>query len=345
MFGHITRAASRPAVAAAAAAAAANAAQGSVQARAPPQGARQAGAHPPVHSKIVDRDTEDWIMAELKDEVVLFQPFDGREVEEAASTVMTLWAGRAPSTPRSGPIITEPGEDADGGSSSCGEYGDDLFANAVIEAAAAANADAVAQGRSKDREQLESLMAITTRMLKRPGLQREVVMCMMEDSEVRDLMLRQCTDLDRYLLAAGIHNPALLPPPPSESLEIGNPEGDRSARAGATDTPTPKKSASASSRGSPLISRLVGVVAGALERAGDVLASLGNWLRRQVLAAFPQDDDGDEHAAAEAYEGGSGPRGQRTANQVLGGVMVLVVAVFCVAVIRRPLVLHALRRR
>ncbi|GIL86878.1 hypothetical protein Vretimale_15574 [Volvox reticuliferus] len=163
MFSGIAKAAARPAAAAAAATAAANAVQGSVQARAPPQGARQA-AHPPAHSKIVDRDTEGWVLAELKDEMVLFEPFNAKEVDEAAGTVLALFGGRSTIAPIvSGPIITEVSEDADDVSTASGSQ-DDGLADAVIEATAAATADAVAMGRNEERKQLNELMAITTRM-------------------------------------------------------------------------------------------------------------------------------------------------------------------------------------
>ncbi|GLC35404.1 hypothetical protein PLESTB_000568200 [Pleodorina starrii] len=343
MFGHIAKLASRPAAAAAAAATVANVAQGPAQARAPPapQGARQA-VQLHANSKIVDRDTEGWVLAEMKDELVVFQPFDRKDVDEAASTVMALWGGSASSS-SVGPIVTEPGEDAEdacGGSASSrasSDFGDDRLANAVIEAAAAANADALALGRKRDREQLEDLMAITTRMLRRPGMQREVVMCMMEDPEVRELMLRQCDDLDRYLLAAGIHAPHLLPAPENVDISVSDGSGD-SAAASAGAAPR--------AGGPTLVSRVVNAVAGALERAGDALASLGGWLRGRLAAVIPgvgEPRAEDGVGAAEGSDGGA--RGQRGVSQVLGGVMVLAVAVFCVAIIRKPLVLHVLRSR
>ncbi|GIL74516.1 hypothetical protein Vretimale_2210 [Volvox reticuliferus] len=325
MFSGIAKAAARPAAAAAAATVAANAVQGSVQARAPPQGARQA-AHPPAHSKIVDRDTEGWVLAELKDEMVLFEPFNAKEVEEAAGTVMALFGGRSTIAPIvSGPIITEVSEDVDDG-----------LANAVIEATAAATADAVAMGRNEERKQLNDLMAITTRMLRRPGMQREVVMCMLDDPEVRQLMMDRCNDLDRYLTAAGIYNPGLLPPP--ENISFTGDASSAGNAAGAGNAPRPG--------GPDMVSRLVGTVATVLQRAGGALAPLAGWLRRRLQALFSSENEErtDEGVGARegAAAGGGGALGQT--GQVLRTVMVLAVLVFCVMIIRKPLVLRALRR-
>eukprot|EP00198_Chlamydomonas_reinhardtii_P005121 XP_001694457.1 predicted protein [Chlamydomonas reinhardtii] len=140
MFGAAARIAARPAAAAAAAGVAANAAQGSAQARAPAQSAGRQAVHAPVHNnKLVDRDVDSgWLDVQLKDEVVLFQPFNTQELDQAADTVLALFGGAGPSTSAStsaGPI------------------------------------------------------------LRRPGMQREVVLCMLEDTEVRELMMRQCSDL------------------------------------------------------------------------------------------------------------------------------------------------------
>ncbi|GFR45238.1 hypothetical protein Agub_g6636 [Astrephomene gubernaculifera] len=336
----------RPAVAVAAGAAAASATQGPAHARAPPaQGAVRQAPHPPAYNKLVDRDTEGWVLAELKDEVVLFQPFDSHEVDDAANTVMELWTGR-PAT-YSQPIITEPGEDEDSSSASSGRStssggSDGRLADAVIEAAACASAEAVLRGERREREELEALMTITTRMLRRPGLQREVVMAMIEDAEVAQLMMRQCGDLDRYLLAAGIPNPQLLPAPSDDTSTTSSSEPAAPAAASAAPSAAP-------GGGPTLVSRVAGAVASALERAGDALSSLGAWLRRraeELIAGLQQQGAEEEVEGASSSGGrGGGAGGKRRTDQVLGGVMVLAVAVVCVAVIKKPLVLRALARR
>ncbi|GIL48478.1 hypothetical protein Vafri_4995 [Volvox africanus] len=336
MFGGIARAAARPAAAAAAATAAANAAQGSVQARAPPQGARQT-AHPPAHSKIVDRDTEGWVLAELKDAVVLFEPFNAKEVDEAAGTVMALFGGRSTTAQiASGPIITEVGEDVDDSLSTASGSADDGLADAVIEATAAATADAVAMGRNNERKQLTDLMTITTRLLRRPGMQQEVVRCMLEDPEVRQLMVGRCNDLDRYLTAAGIHNPGLLPPP--ETITITADPSSAGSAAGAANAQR--------HAGSDMISRLVGTVATVLQRAGGALAPLAGWLRRRLQALFaPENEERmDEGPGAREGAAAGGAQGQQKTGQVLRTVMILALAVFSVMIIRKPLVLRALSR-
>ncbi|KAG2432526.1 hypothetical protein HXX76_008871 [Chlamydomonas incerta] len=396
MFGAAARIAARPA-AAAAAGVAANAAQGSAHARAPAQSAGRQAVAPPAHNnKLVDRDVDSgWLDVQLKDEVVLFQPFNTQELDQAADTVLALFSGAGPST-SAGPIVTEPSEDGaeqqqlgSGRSSDDGGAGSDL-ADAYIEAAAAANAHAVAAGhRARERQQLEGLMTITTRLLRRPGMQREVVLCMLEDEEVRDLMLRQCSDLDRYLLAAGIHTPQLLPPAaaaeaaaaaaaaPACLLAASASLHDADA---ATATPRTQQQPQPHQGGGPggLVNKLVGVVAGAIEKAGDALAFLGGWLRRHLAATLPfvgpadhqpqagswgeqeeqeQEGEQEEEQEQEGVEGvrrqgaraargggGSGTQPKRGTDLVLGGVMALAVAVFAVAIIRRPLVLRQLSR-
>ncbi|KAG2454087.1 hypothetical protein HYH02_001127 [Chlamydomonas schloesseri] len=396
MFGAAARIAARPA-AAAAGVAAANAAQGSAHARAPTQTAGRQAVHPPAHNnKLVDRDVDaGWLDVQLKDEVVLFQPFNTQELDQAADTVLALFSGASSSVTTTTsssavPIITEPDEEGaatspsrtgggSGRSSDDGGAGSDL-ADAYIEAAAAANAQAVASGqRAREREQLEGLMAITTRLLRRPGMQREVVLCMLEDEEVRDLMLRQCSDLDRYLVAAGIHTPQLLPPAAAAAAaaagsllpEAAAPEAETDAQ---QPQPQPRQGAGGAGGGpGGLVSKLVGAVAGAIERAGDALAFLGGWLRRHIAATLPfvgpadhqpqagswgeeqekevlEEEEEDGVEGVQRQEGGrarprAGAQPRRGTDLVLGGVMALAVAVFAVAIIRRPLVLRQLSRR
>eukprot|EP00198_Chlamydomonas_reinhardtii_P005119 XP_001694455.1 predicted protein [Chlamydomonas reinhardtii] len=238
MFGAAARIAARPAAAAAAAGVAANAAQGSAQARAPAQSAGRQAVHAPVHNnKLVDRDVDSgWL------DVVLFQPFNTQELDQAADTVLALFGGSAgPSTSTSASTSAGP-------------------------------------------------------ILRRPGMQREVVLCMLEDTEVRELMMRQCSDL-----GGG----------------VGGPGG--------------------------LVSKLVGAVAGAIERAGDALACLGGWVRRHLAASLPFVGPADHQPQATAGAWGEAQEGVEEEG-VLGGVMALAVAVFAVAVIRRPLVLRQLSR-
>lgn len=63
-----------------------------------PQTAARAPAHVPTSSscatRIVDSDTDGWLLTELQDEVVLFRPYTSDEVQDAANTVMALWSGR-----------------------------------------------------------------------------------------------------------------------------------------------------------------------------------------------------------------------------------------------------------
>ncbi len=111
---------------------------------------------------------------------------------------------------------------------------------------------------------------------------------------------------DRYLLAAGFTNPHLLPPP--EGLYP-------SSTSSAASTSGHQQHEGTQHEGPSLVTKLVGAVAGALERAGNALAALGGWLRRS-LAGVPLFGAGAE---AEP-EGGSGQGGEgappKRVNQV-----------------------------
>jgi hypothetical protein len=123
--------------------------------------------------------------------------------------------------------------------------------------------------------------------------------------------LRRCLAQDRYLLAAGVHNPQLLPAPPAD--------GDSSSSSAAEGA----ASVSQQHHGGPnLLERLVGTVAGALDRAGaaagNALASMGNWLRHQLRVFQGNGEPRAEESETGADGAGADGQGygQRTASQV-----------------------------
>ncbi len=90
----------------------------------------------------------------------------------------------------------------------------------------------------------------------------------------------------------------------------------------------------------PLLGKILDAVAAAIDQTGSLLAGLGGWLRGRFLElgallggafgmAAPSAADPDEGFAG-AREGGRG------GDAVLGAVMVVTVAVFCVLLARAP---------
>lgn len=121
----------------------------------------------------------------------------------------------------------------------------------------------------------------------------------------------QATDLDAYLLAAGIQTPGLLPP--AESMLASDDEED-------------------------VLGKIVGAVLSCVERAGSGLAFLGGWLRDRLASLFQPEGQSEEGSAA---AGGSARRQSNAGYQKLvAPAMVAVVAVFCLLLVRRPLLLR-----
>lgn len=128
---------------------------------------------------------------------------------------------------------------------------------------------------------------------------------------------------DRYLLSAGIATPYLLP------------EGTSGAAAG------PDGASNGGGGGGNLMANLVGVIAGWMEKLDGAVSFLGGWLRDRWSDLTQGGAQRMEQQEGEGAAPNARPR--PTTDRVLGGVMVLAIAVFCVMVVRRPLVLRRMR--
>jgi len=274
---------------------------------------------------------DDWVRLDVDGEVLLFKPFQSHDVDAAAAEVATLLPGARPRSSHPLPSVHiaeiadgHPPPAAEGSSGSFTSSSEGFHADQVI---ALTSLPTVVQAGSREDEHLADLMAMTTKMLKRPGMQVEVVKAMMEDEEIREIMLRQCSDLDAYLLAAGVPAPHLLLPP-AAAASLNQAAGSTQGEEG----------------GPTVVDKLVEAVARALEGTGSALAALGGWLRDRLGFLLPfrgrpqEQSKGQEQGQGQEHRAGRG-----RADAVLGGVMVLAVTVFCLLVIRRPL--HSFLRR
>ncbi len=115
------------------------------------------------------------------------------------------------------------------------------------------------------------LMDLTNKMLKRPGMQAEIVRAMLEDQEIRDIVLRESGDLDNYLLAAGVA-PAmsLLPPGAAMAAVQGHLEHQGISLPG------------------NLMAELMGVVTAAVGDVGRGLRQVVRWLKERLHAIWFQ---------------------------------------------------------
>jgi hypothetical protein len=164
------------------------------------------------------------------------------------------------------------------------------------------------------------ILRLASLLLRRPGMQHEILACMASDAEIRHLMLREldCNNVDNYLASAGFLEPLLLPPCEapvnggSEQLEQGQEEPSFD-----------------------LVRAIVSHVSGACEAGGSALSSLGGWLRRTWVGGPLE---GSEAKTKE--EGGQQQQQQQQGGlhevmKVLGPVVLVMAAVFCLLLMKR----------
>uniref|UniRef100_A0A7S0R4A8 Uncharacterized protein n=1 Tax=Chlamydomonas leiostraca TaxID=1034604 RepID=A0A7S0R4A8_9CHLO len=329
--------------ASASAAAAANAAQPTAQARAPVQVAERAPQN--VNRKSLD---EEWLLTEFDKETLLFKPYKVEEIDAAVAEVYAMAGTRvAPPAGAAGPsvVIEEVGGDGARRASETGtaDTSEGVTADLVIEQASMRGAPAPAPA-SASQAQLSALLQVTSKLMQRPGFQREVVACMLEEAEVRDLILRldERASLDAYLAAVGIHSPGLLPPAAAAAVAAAAQE------AGA-------QGGEEGEEGENPVDKIMRAIEAVINRANSALAGLGGWLRDRMqhigrlLAAklgVEQEEEQEEHvdAAGAQASGRSGRRPPGPLDTVMGAVAVVALGVVCVLLARRPVVLRTMSR-
>ncbi|GFH14004.1 mitochondrial transcription termination factor [Haematococcus lacustris] len=155
---------------------------GAVAATAPAASARA----PPVQLYLFNAYRADEIALAAQD---LAAMFDAKEAVRAARPSAVV----VEEVPSSHTPLSQEGSSV----SSEGECADEVIQSTFLTARPGQAASSGGQG------QMHELLRLTSKLLCSPGLQREVVKVMMEDEEVRELMLRQTQmrNLDAYLQA------------------------------------------------------------------------------------------------------------------------------------------------
>uniref|UniRef100_A0A7R9VLC2 Uncharacterized protein n=1 Tax=Chlamydomonas euryale TaxID=1486919 RepID=A0A7R9VLC2_9CHLO len=276
----------------------------SVQAR-----ATVAAPAPAPSAAVKGCSDDEWLLTDPSPngDVILFRPFRTEEIDNALGELRGLLGcdGRSDAAAFR---IEEEAEDGGSNSSDGGNsHADAVIAGASLlppEAGTAAGARSAAGGVD-----VQCLLDLTNRMLRRPGMQSELVKALMEDTEIQGILLREAGDLDTYLLAAGVAPVSLLPPAARAAAGAGE----------ASD-----------GGGGDLVAHVVGAVAHALEHAGAAMGRVANWLRN-CLWALP--------GAGGAPAAGSGRAkhdDSSHAGRILRGVLTIGVAVVMLMVLRRP---------
>uniref|UniRef100_A0A7S3VMU2 Uncharacterized protein n=1 Tax=Dunaliella tertiolecta TaxID=3047 RepID=A0A7S3VMU2_DUNTE len=179
---------------------------------------------------------------------------------------------------------------------------------------------------SPQQQQMADLLKISNKLLQRPGLQREIVAVMYEDVEVRELLLRQSSDLDQYLAAVGVHSPNLLLPP--------------SARAASQD--------GENGGPSPVLEAIMNAVASCLDGVGwlggwirDRFQSLGDLLATRMGFKDPYAEQQAEQQGRVKRGSPSNQGGSKGTQTVMTTVMVISVALLCMLLTKRPILRRA----
>lgn len=261
---------------------------------------------------------DDWLLVKTSDEAVLFQPFSPDDIDLCLHEVTNLFTKPKPRSSSSVVAIAEVDDDSPAGSSATSVG---TNADAIIELSESSvfvqHYQDVNGLAGPSQNELNNFLQVTGKLLKRPGMQAEIVRAMLEDEDVRSLMLGQSDNLDSYLQAVGVSSLGLLPP--AAKFDAGN--ADDSENEQHTD----------------VLSGLINAIATVVEKAGSALAFLGGWLRdrvqHDVLRKPKTTDESDT-----GKEGASSNK--KPVDVMFGGVMILVVAVFCMLIIRRPFILR-----
>ncbi|GAX83944.1 hypothetical protein CEUSTIGMA_g11368.t1 [Chlamydomonas eustigma] len=294
------------------------------QARAPPAILRE--VQPCV--KTID---EEWLEATIDNQgdIVLFRPFQHSEIDAGFQELERLIPKRASSRVSDGEISDGSGTSTP---TSEGSIADVIIANHGLHVAA--------DNASVNGLDVLTLMNLTSKMLKRPGMQAEIVKAMMEDEEVRNILLRECGDLDGYLKAAGVVQVASLLPPAAAAA----------AAEGADAAPTilPDNA----SKHEDLLTKMAQALGSILGQAGHQLGRLGNWINKLWLSILNQQQRAEEAVAAAFFadcstDSNEAARGQKRGQQGIGtekgqkvmlqAMLVLACMVVSIIVFKRPM--------
>lgn len=306
--------------------------------------AREVVAQAPTrdfHPRTAPIDDRDWLLTDLDQEVLIFKPYKPSDVDTAVEQVHAMMSV-GPSRPSTHSVVIE--EEEDGGfAPTPSSDTDSLVTNGtdadvvlsqptnngpfiINTARPGGNTPTGALGA----DSMPDLLKIAAKLLKRPGLQAEVFKVMIEDSEVRDLMLKQSRNLDAYLEAVGVHNPRLL-------------EGGAQASPMAFNLNAGSDTSEGEEGGNHVLHGILKAVAACIDKTGNFFAGLGSWLMDRFgdlgqhmtrMLGMSAEEEEDTHDEKEGSS--SGKRCRSTTDTVLGAVMVVAVGVFCVMLARNP---------
>ncbi|KAJ9517132.1 hypothetical protein QJQ45_009114 [Haematococcus lacustris] len=300
-------------------------------------------------------DEDGWCLTDFNNELYLFNAYRADEIALAAQDLAAMFdAKEAVRAARPSAVVVEevpsshtPLSQEGSSVSSEGECADEVIQSTFLTARPGQAASSGGQG------QMHELLRLTSKLLCSPGLQREVVKVMMEDEEVRELMLRQTQmrNLDAYLQAVGMPATLLLPPAPGCSPSPpscpGVAEDDAPAGTPAADQ--------------DWLAKLLNAASACLDAAGSALQGAGRWLqgRFQGLANIlasrmfgegeQEVEEGEGEQAGLATQHPKGPKARGAPSPaavgVMGTVLTLAVVLLCVLFKQRPVIRRVSRAR
>lgn len=311
----------------------------------PHQVARRDVAHP--SSKIQD----DWELADFERDFGV--SFRADEVDQATHDLTTFLASSSSSVYHD---VESDTSDSDG-----------FEANAIL-AMADPRVYRQGPGALTALGQEAAVVSLANRLLKAPGVQREILWAMATDPDIRAVLQRESDNLDEYLQSRGIAARGLIGT--SEGI-VEEPASDNDSAAELAVPaaellqplqPPPQQQREGKRVG--LRERIATRIADAFDAAGKGLGEIGAWVRLQFAGvghALQQHDQqqqaedtaaGCEQAGAEAEvlaedvegvaagaQAGSSSEAQRPVDQLIGAAVVVAAAIVSLLVLRRPIVL------
>jgi len=247
--------------------------------------------------------TDEWELADVHDKsVVLFTPAD---IDNAVGLL---------TRPQHAAAIEELDSDSNDGT-----------VDEIIERNSYQLADSAASSYGFD----SSLFTVAARLLKPPGVQREIVTAALSDPEVFDILAAKI-DLPGYLGSQGLAARGLLPSSDSDGASS-------SAMQVAVQDRTSAQADNSS--GTSLLDDVSAWAADQVEGLGFAVVRLGRWMRGK-LSGQQQEEKARSGSGAEA---GADPAFmRRVGGGTLAAVMVAMVAIISIVLLKKPVTLRRL---
>jgi len=263
---------------------------------------------------------------------VLFKPFQHSEIDAGFQELERLLPRRTTSPLSEGELRVDSGASTP---TSEGSIANEIISRHGLEADSSTNVNGM---------DISTLMNLTSKMLKRPGMQAEIVKAMMEDEDVRNILLRECGDLDGYLKAAGVVQVTSLLPPAAAAASAAEDElPGLSSQQGDDGTWVPD-----ATQHGDLLTKMARALGSILGQAGNQLGRLGNWINK-LWSSLHDQHQTEQASFIDAF--GSESRSyqkrqeratvvagaENQAHMVLKAVLVLACMVVAIVVFKRPM--------